>query len=202
MQFETGWHKTYLIIQAFHTYNQSFLSKKPSSFLPWELTMEDRRCSSAHRYRHCHEELSLKPGTRHSLENTAIQRWTHPLDLPRWSPPNNTSNSISQAVTFTPHKPRTHAPQLLHTDWHFSCISFSPSTFYIEVILAQHSRKDFCFPLKFMLLHLQRLQRISEVKRVSTGMSCRAKAGSWLLIEVWGVGRILLCSLTSTFLFI
>lgn len=78
--------------------------------------MEERSCRSPHRYRHCRAEPSLNPGRRLSLENTAIQRWTHPLDLPRQSPPNNKSNSISQPVAITPHKSQTHGHQPLHTD--------------------------------------------------------------------------------------
>lgn len=78
--------------------------------------MEERSCRSPHRYRQCHAELSLSPGRRLSPENTVILRWTHPLDLPRQSPPNNKSNSISQAAAITPHKPQTHAHQPLHTD--------------------------------------------------------------------------------------
>lgn len=139
-------------------------SIKPSPFLPWELGMKKGSCSWGHWYRHCHAELSLKPRRRHSLQNTEIQMWAHPLDLPRQSPPNNKSNSISQAVTFTAHKPQTHAPQLLLTDTSLFFPSPPTTMFYVDFILAQNSKKRFCFQLQFTLLHLQRLQRLSEVK--------------------------------------
>lgn len=105
--------------------------------------MEERSCRSPHCYRHRRAELPLNPGRRLSLENTVLQRWTHPLDLPRQSPPNNKSNSISQAVALTPHKPQTHAHQPLRTD-PFLLFLFH-SMFQIEITFAKCSRINPCY---------------------------------------------------------